>query len=417
MNLKKLLREMDFSVSAEEMNYLKSETEKIVGLLKKESGRNAEVFVGGSFAKGTLTKSENYDVDIFVRFSKNKDLSSELEKIIRKVAKAMRLNYERLHGSRDYFRVMPSKKLTFEIIPVLKIRKVKEAGNVTDLSYFHVNYIRKKLAVGRREDVGLAKQFCKALGVYGAESYINGFSGYALECLIVYYGSFEKMVGAMTKIKEKEIIDIERFYRQKSDVLVELNESKTSGPIVLIDPTWKERNVLAALNWDSFKKFQEGARKVIKKPTREMFLVKKIDVSSLEKFAGKKGAEFVHVRLETDRQEGDIAGTKLKKFAGFLSRELEKYFIIMANEFSYSGGKIADVYFVVKTRGEIIRNGPPVKLIREVREFKKRNRRTFVRSGKIFARVKVGFGGAELVEKLGRSNGVEMGIVKVLLAD
>src|SRR3989344_3827200 len=244
----KLLKELDFSVPTEEMNYLKSETEKIVRLLKKETGRNAEVFVGGSFAKGTLTKSKEYDVDIFIRFSKNKDLSTELEKIVKKTAKVMRLNYTKLHGSRDYFRIAPSQKLTFEIIPVLKIKRVKEAENVTDLSYFHVNYIRKKLAANKRDDVGLAKQFCKALGVYGAESYINGFSGYALECLIVYYGSFEKMIRKLSLVKEKEIIDIARFYGKKSDVLVELNESKTAGPIVLIDPTWKERNVLAALN-------------------------------------------------------------------------------------------------------------------------------------------------------------------------
>lgn len=416
MNLNKLLKRMDFSVSEEEMNYLKSETEKIVKLLKKEVGRIAEVFVGGSFAKGTLTRSENYDVDIFIRFFKKKDLSLELEKVVKRVALAMKLKYDKIHGSRDYFRIAPSPQLTFEIIPVLKIKRVKEAENVTDLSYFHVNYIKKKLAVNRREDVGLAKQFCKAQRVYGAESYINGFSGYALECLIVHYGSFEKMIRGIVKIREKEIIDIARFYKKKSDVLVELNESKTSGPVILIDPTWRERNVLAALSLDSFKKFQEGAKKLLKKPSEEMFLVKKIDVSSLENFARKKGGEFICVRLETDRQEGDIAGTKLKKFAGFLARELEKYFIILANEFSYSGGKNADVYFVLKSRGEILRQGPPVKMAREVREFKKRNRNNFTKKGRIFARIKVGFKGADLVEKLERSNGVEMGIVKVIVS-
>ena len=33
-------------------------------------GIDAEIFVGGSFAKKTLIKKEKYDVDIFVRFDK-----------------------------------------------------------------------------------------------------------------------------------------------------------------------------------------------------------------------------------------------------------------------------------------------------------------------------------------------------------
>jgi len=416
MKLKKVLRELDFSVDKLEMKNLEDETSNVVELLKKAAGKKGEIFVGGSFAKGTLGRSEDYDIDIFVRFLKSGDLSSELERIVKKVARNIKLGYDKLHGSRDYFRIHVSRKLTFEIIPVLKVRRVSESENVTDLSYFHVNFVKKALKKGLERDVRLAKQFCKALGVYGAESYINGFSGYALECLIIYYGGFEKFLKAMVKVKDKEIIDIKRLYKRKGDILVEMNSSKTAGPLVLVDPTWKERNVLAALNWDSFKKFQDACRKLLKKPSVGMFLVKDVNVSSLEKMACRKKREFVHVRLETDRQEGDIAGTKMKKFAGFLGRELRKWFVVMREEFVYGGGKDADVYFVLKSKREVLRAGPPVKMVKEVKEFRKRNRKTIVKNSRVYAKEKVDCSGKDLIRKLGKMRGLEMGISKVLVS-
>jgi len=413
MSLKKVLEKLDFSVDDLEMESLKEETARVVGLLKKEAGRRAEVFVGGSFAKGTLGRSEDYDIDIFVRFNKIGDLSSELEKIVKKTAKAMKLRYDRLHGSRDYFKIKVSRRLTFEIIPVLKVRRVSESENVTDLSYSHVNFVKRALKKGLEKDVRLAKQFCKVLGVYGAESYINGFSGYALECLIIYYGGFEKMVRRLALVKEKEIIDIRRFYKGRADVLVEMNSSKTAGPIVLVDPTWKERNVLAALNWDSFRRFQEGAKKLIRKPDKGFFEIRELDVDLLRGLAKRRKGEFVHVRLKTDRQAGDIAGTKMKKFAGFLSRELGKWFVVVGEEFVYGGGRVADLYFVLLSKREVVRAGPPVKMKKEVREFRKGNRGTFVRKGRVWTREKVRMNGKEMIKKLGKGFGVKMGVSNV----
>lgn len=53
------------------------------------------------------------------------------------------------------------------------------------------------------DEIKIAKAFCHATGCYGAESYIKGFSGYALELLIYHYKSFQSFVKAMTKVNEK----------------------------------------------------------------------------------------------------------------------------------------------------------------------------------------------------------------------
>jgi len=308
---------------------------------------------------------------------------------------------EKMHGSRDYFRIYYSDKLTFEIIPVLRIKNVKEARNVTDLSYFHVNYVKRKLKGKAKEQLALAKKFFKANGIYGAESYIHGFSGYGLECLITDFKSFEKMLKELVKVKDKRIIiDPAGYYKKKEEVFFELNESKLHSPIILIDPTWKERNVLASLNWETFRKFQNVARKFLKNPSVEYFEKKEPDVSKIKK---KKG-EFLYIVLETDRQEGDIAGTKMKKFAGFLDRELGRYFKVLEKEFFYSGeGTKAELYLVLKTKREVLKIGPPLGRKKDVARFRKANKKTFVKNGILHACVKVSFSGKEFVKKWARS--------------
>ena len=72
---------------------------------------------------------------------------------------------------------------------MLNIKKGSDALNVTDFSPLHVDWVNKNVK-RLRDDIRLAKRFCKVNKLYGAESYIRGFSGYALELLISYYGGF-----------------------------------------------------------------------------------------------------------------------------------------------------------------------------------------------------------------------------------
>ena len=378
---------------------------------------DAEIFVGGSFARGTLIKQIDYDIDIFIRFNwRLTNLSDILEKIVDKVSEDLSFNLERTHGSRDYFR-LKNKGAIFEIIPVCKIKKPREARNVTDLSYFHVNYVKKRIKnrylVG---EIMLAKKFFHSQKVYGAESYINGFSGYGIECLIISYGSFEKMLRALVKAKERIVLDPEKLYKKKSDVFFELNESKLHSPIILVDPTWKERNVLAALSNETFAKFQFKVRAFLKKPSSKFFDYKDNEIEDLKRLKG----EFVHLKFKTDKQEGDIAGTKMKKFSRFLEGELKRYFDVKKTEFLYSNKKKSDFYLVVNPKKEIIKFGPPVKMEKNVQEFKRKNKDVFEKSGNLYSRQKVDFNIREFLAKWKKSYDVkmkEMGIVEMKISD
>ena len=264
------------------------------------------------------------------------------------------------------------------------------------------------------KEVLLAKQFCQAQGLYGAESYIQGFSGYALECLIIHYKSFLKMIRVLSKAKDRVVTDPEKHYKKTRDILFALNESRLQSPIVLVDPTWKERNVLAALNRESFRKFQETVKRFLKKPSREFFKEHKINVENLKKLAQKKKAEFVHLQIETDKQEGDIAGTKMKKFAGFLERELGHYFEVIEKEFEYSGREKANLYLIVKAKKEILLLGPPVNMKEHTQAFKKKHKEVFEEKGYLFAKEKINFSAKQFLGEYKREQAKKIREMKII---
>ncbi len=384
--------------SKEEVKSLQDKVKEFVELLQKEIKKikgGIDVFVGGSFAKGTMLKNtnqNNYDVDIFVRFDyKYDNISDLLEKCLKSVVKLLGLKMERIHGSRDYFRVFIDNKNYFEIIPVTKINSPKESRNVTDLSYFHVSYIKKRIKK-LEDEVALAKSFMKASRVYGAETYVRGFSGYSVELLILHYRSFEKMLRELVKLKmgERIVIDIGKKYKKK-EIFFEMNENKLNTPIVLVDPTYRERNALAALSWETFEKFQKTAKNFLNKPSEEFFIKREIDVLQLKKEAERYRRELIILDIETDKQEGDIAGTKMKKFSKVVEKEIGKFFDVKRTEFDYLGNKKAIFYLVVKSKKEVTRIGPPIHLKKSVSAFKKMHADSFEKNGFIHARIKVNF--------------------------
>ena len=78
-------------------------------LVKIENSRKrlkikAKIFVGGSSAKATIIKKDYYDIDIFIRFDK-KHIEENLSNLTEKILRGAKTKKERIHGSRDYFKV------------------------------------------------------------------------------------------------------------------------------------------------------------------------------------------------------------------------------------------------------------------------------------------------------------------------
>ncbi len=392
--------------SKEELKIMNDLINDFVGSIDtkiKELKIDVEIFVGGSFAKKTVIKKDYYDVDIFLRFDKkyNDEVSELTEKILAGIE-----NVSLIHGSRDYFKIKLEDNILVELIPVVKIKKPEESLNITDLSYSHVKYINKKIKADQiRDEIMIAKAFCYANHCYGAESYIKGFSGYGIELLVFYYGSFLKFIKNINKAKkEKIIIDIEKHFKNKKQVMMDLNSSKLQSPIILIDPTYKNRNALSALSEETFERFKKITKDFLKNPSLKAFEEKKTDLEKIKKDAGRKKYEFILLEATTDKQEGDIAGSKLLKFYNHLSEEIERFFEIKDKGFNYNGKKAARYFFVVKSREEIVIDGPDIKDKENLEAFEKKHKNYFTKKGKIYSKELVDFSLKEFINKWNGKN-------------
>jgi tRNA nucleotidyltransferase (CCA-adding enzyme) len=345
----------------------------------KQQKIDAEVFIGGSLAKKTLVKKEKYDIDIFVRFNKEYE-DEQISELLSKVIEGAK----KIHGSRDYYSMI-IEGIVFEIIPVLKITKPEQARNITDLSYFHVNYILQKINKNPKlaDEIRLAKAFAYAQECYGAESYVHGFSGYALELLVCHYGSFLRFIRSMVLANNKIVIDDKGFYKERAEILIELNESKLQSPIILIDPTYQERNALASLSQDTFEKFKESCKKFLENPSKDFFIKKNI----AEEFQ-KKHKNLRIVEFRTTKQEGDIAGTKSKKFFSFFTDRLKKEFSIRKKAFDYDEEKnLARIYLVLGKKREETIKGPKITDTGNFNRFKKAHPNAFEKGNHIYAKI------------------------------
>ncbi len=382
----------------------------------KRARIKARAVVGGSGAKGTWLKGM-HDIDVFVCFDYNryKGKSSELSEFLAAAVKKAFPKHERLHGSRDYFRI-PSQGYNFEIVPILKIKKASQALNITDVSLLHSNWVKKEIMRNKKaaldDEIRITKAFCKAQRVYGAESYIRGFSGYACEVLTAYYGNFLKLISAAaTKWKKqiaagkKIIIDAENHYRRR-DPLRELNQAKVQSSLVVIDPAQKDRNATAALSNETLNTFIEAAGAFIKKPEKDFFEKQEITIDKLRQnlFAKKglsktdaKGKQLLIVEAEPVRGKEDVVGAKLvKAFEHILLQLNEKGFAVADSGWEWEKGGKRNAMFWYVMQKEVpepeIRYGPPLSNKLHAEKFReehreKSGRQLFEKSGRLYARI------------------------------
>lgn len=346
--------------------------------------------IGGSGAKDTWL-AKNHDVDVYVLFDykqfkdKSLELSDLLERVLKKTFPKQKM--KRLHGSRDYFQLKYG-GLEFEIVPIVRINNSKQALNITDISPLHAKWVNRK-ARGIKDEIRLAKYFLRMNKLYGAESYICGFSGYITEILIAHYGSFEKLLKASLKWKIKQIIDVEKHYPKK-DVLFNLNKSKTQSPLIIVDPVDKSRNAAAALSLEKFNHFKKLAKKYLKNPNVKYFEREEIDLVKLKLAAAKKKQHLVHLEVVSFTGKEDVVGVKLLKAFNFLENKFD-LFEIKKSGWDWNKKKTALFYFLL-AKEELseyeIRNGPPLKLKEFVKDFKKKNKQTYTKKGKLYAKIK-----------------------------
>ena len=269
--------------------------------------------LGGSFAKGTWL-SGDHDIDLFIKFPYERYKHENLSEILRKKL----LNPIILHGSRDYFQLQ-YKGYLIELIPVLDIKDSSQAVNVTDVSPLHAKWVKANIH-NHNDEVRLAKQFTKAHALYGAESYIRGFSGYLLEVLTIHYKGFFNLVTAASAWQQSEVIDPENYYKNKEEAIRNLNEAKHNH-LVVIDPVQQTRNIAAALSGEKYNNFIQLCKRFLHNPSTAFFERQELSLHSLKASAGVN--HLLYIELKPLEGKKDIIGCKLLKVFSFLRAKME----------------------------------------------------------------------------------------------
>jgi len=360
--------------------------------LKKQKIK-AKVILGGSIAKDTFLKGA-HDADIFVKFDmkyKDEDISKELKKALKS------FKSELVHGSRDYFFI--ESDLHYEIVPVLDIKDVENPPNVTDLSPMHVEWVQKNNKY--TDEIRLAKQFCKAAHVYGAESFRQGFSGHVLDILVIHYKGFNNLLKASLKWKNKEVIDPENVHKGKA--LKNLNRSRIDSPIIVIDPVLSERNAAAALGEEKLKAFQDKAKDFLKTPDESFFKIKKLTLSDLKKTAGKNKLITIEVNPVTGKT--DVIGAKIFKAFQLMRNQLQFHdFDLLDSDWEWDEKGKALLWFILDPNNltpVAKRIGPPIDVKKNVEEFKIKHKKTFTENNRICTYIKRKYTNAEnLIDNL-----------------
>ena len=264
---------------------------KVAGAAQKLDVK-AKVRVEGSVAKDTWISREP-DVDVFMRVPTSIP-RARLGEICLKVAK------EATKGSKQIERFAEHPYLEafvdgvrVNVVPCYDA-KPGEWLSATDRTPFSTDYVNERFTVEMRGEVRLLKKFMKGIGVYGAEIKVGGFSGYLCELLILHYRSFLETVKAFAGHKQRLIIDIEGFYRDRKRELDLLFEE----PLVVVDPVDKARNVASAVREQRLYTFVAASQSFLKNPNHNFFEPEKtipFAVAKMTRELKKRGSKIALV--------------------------------------------------------------------------------------------------------------------------
>lgn len=280
------------------------------------------------------------------------------------ILKATIKDAKELHGSRNYFQIQKG-EYTIELIPIIDIKRVEHAENITDISPFHTKWVRKHKKY--TDDIRLAKAFAKANRFYGAESYIRGFSGYAMEVLTIHYKGFNNLIKNAAKWKSSVTLDTANHHKTK----IQLNEAKMLSPIILVDPVQATRNVTAVISKEKYKIFIKTAKAYHKHPTPEFFIAK-----DFTKELKKKKGNIITLQILPQEGKRDVVGAKILQCFEHIQQQLEKHdFLVKEAGWHWKENETAILYFIIKTEklSEKIKHyGPPNTQKEGLKQFKQK---------------------------------------------
>lgn len=255
-----------------------------------ESGVEAEVTLQGSFAKDTWISGER-DLDVFVLFPSSwsiDELKTKGFTLILEAAK--RIGRYSVNYAEHPYVVIRVGEVEADVVPAYKLHDPSEARTAVDRTVFHTNYINSVLKPHQRDEVRLLKKFMKAIGVYGAEVRVRGFSGYLCELLVLTYGSFRGVLEEARNWRPQVIVNTLGLTSEElEEKLVILRRKYRNSVMIAPDPVDWRRNAAASVSLKSLSTFSLAAQCYLKSPSLSFFFKERLEASFNELVKAAEG--------------------------------------------------------------------------------------------------------------------------------
>jgi tRNA nucleotidyltransferase (CCA-adding enzyme) len=236
--------------------------ERVREAAAQRSSPLVRALVAGSAARGTYL-SDRLDVDLFLLFPPDLPRDRLREEGLA-LGRAVLSDTETRYAEHPYLRGR-FEGFNVDAVPGYAITDPSRPLSPVDRTPFHQEYLSARETPALVAQVRLAKQFFRALGVYGSESRTEGFSGYLVELLVLRFGSLQGLLGAARSWRVPVRIE---------DASRDPPRLPTEVALILADPVDPHRNVASALSRRNLALLILAAGAYLDRPTESWYEVR-----------------------------------------------------------------------------------------------------------------------------------------------
>ena len=314
--------------------------------------------VAGSAARATFL-ADRLDIDLFLLFPV--DLSDD-----RLREEGLALGREFLGSPTTRYAEHPYLRGTFDgftvdAVPGFAVADPSRPRSPVDRTPFHQEYLAARETPALASEIRLAKQFLRALGVYGSEARTEGFSGYLLELLVLQFGSFRGLLRAARKwTVPVRLVPPEREPPRLPDDVA----------LVLPDPVDPNRNVASALSRRNLGIVIVSARAYLDRPERAWFELRPtltFPKADAQRRVRERGSHVTVVRLPRPELVDDTLFPQLRKAERAITEELVRSGFTVIGSASAAGPQslVVAIELAYPSRPVVrVHGGPPAGLDR-----------------------------------------------------
>jgi tRNA nucleotidyltransferase (CCA-adding enzyme) len=309
--------------------------------------------VAGSAARGTFLKDRS-DIDLFLLFEPTVE-RARLEAEGLALAEAILPTSEMRYAEHPYRRGRVE-GVFVDAVPGYAVSDPSHPLSAVDRTPFHHEYLAARITPPMVDQVRLAKQFLRGLGIYGSEARTAGFSGYLVELLVLRFGTLDAWLSdarAWT-LPTNLASPNARLDRVPDDVALTLD-----------DPVDPHRNVASALSRRNLVLFVLASQEYWLRPSEAFFEVRPppaVPIARARARAKDRGTHVTVLTMPRPALVDDILYPQLRKAERALAEEAERLgFAPMGT--AAAAGERGIVVLLEVGQGELpsvrVRPGPP----------------------------------------------------------